>query len=155
LQGPGHGVNSFSVTDMEIADGFIPSTDHCTLKVVEQIDFTSKQRYLPYSIPSLCSCKRDCLGICLQLPQRYAPDFVVHVVDIECLDRSPNIDNRLHIGVSSSPLAIADIQNAPAPPAMVPSRNLLISMTFFTVPEAKQNRNQVLLRLDCIARIPM
>lgn len=52
----------------------------------------------------------------------------------------PNTDNRLkrNFGIK---LWVWVLKNwiLPAPPAMVPRRNLLISITFLTVPEARKN----------------
>ena len=39
--------------------------------------------------------------------------------------------------------ATNDSEYAPAPPAIVPNKNLLISMTFLTVPEAKVDSSQL------------
>lgn len=91
----------------------------------------------PCSAPSPCNCKQGCSGTWRQRQRRSARGSGVHGAGTECLDRSPSIDSQLtHVNFSLA-LAPGRENNVPAPPAIVPSRYGLISMTFLTVPDAK------------------
>ncbi len=48
---------------------------------------------------------------------------------------SPNTDNRLY-AISARQTSHEEYEDTPAPPAIVPRRYGLISITFFTVPDA-------------------
>lgn len=88
----------------------------------------------PYSSPCLCRSRRDSIGSSRQLQQIYGVCGEARGVDIAYLGMQASIDSPVfHFINTQSNISRVSFEPTAAPPAIVPNRQLLISMTFLTV----------------------
>ena len=113
----------------------VPTTYHGTLQIGSLADISGIDDNQPCSSPYPCNRTPDCLGICLQQKLICVRGYVARAIDNEFQDMFPSIDSRLKCMINVV-TRFARESGVPAPPAMVPSRYGLISITFLTVPDA-------------------